>query len=1185
MRKAFVFAGLAAATLSFVGCNKEADFARNSRKVEIVLSDIDTRTVNNGMETEWNAGDELSVFNAPAGTSTWSSNIKFTVQDASANRATGEVELTADAYDWYAFYPYTSKIPNPTTLNPEGSTYERSGYSTVGGQFQTQKMDDNKEHLAGVKVPVFGNVKNVPAGETPVIEMKNAASVVRFKVVNAQEEEIKVLSVKFTAPEDIVGTYYIDFSGTEPSFVGSGDNYVFDNVMVTNAAPSGIAPDSNADYYAVIKPFTAAAGAKLKVEVEAETVDGSKKGTATKEITLSAATEFKAGHIKLLNIPFDAAMTGVTAMAIPYEQAFAEGAGDFTIDNVIGSGIWTPGSNSGNHFMKGTSYLGGTNTEGESWLISPEIDATTVENGVKLSFKQCVNKYFGDVTKEATLWAREKGGEWEQFTITYPTPNGTWSAFEEQVVDLSAFKGKTFQFAFKYVGHSTGAGTWEVMDIHVTDAVVTAAFNAELPGADESLSLTVPATTTSVTINVTGNVAWTASASDGATVAPASGEGAGTVTVSFPANTDSTPKEYSVTVSTENAAIIAAGGDEFVFTITQEAASTEAKEYPFEESFADSQGDFTIDNKYLDEGLTYVWKHDASNKYMKASAYAGSNKKSESWLISPLVDMAGATEPMLYFSQCINKFFGDVAQEATVWIKEEGGEWAQLTISYPEITSGNWSKMTDYTVDIKSYAGKKVQVAFKYTSTTDHAGTWEIKNFKLKEAVSGPVDPTFTVPATLTIEEGKTAKINVTTNTDGAITFTSASTAVATVAADGTVTGVAAGTTTITVAAAATSAFNAASATVAVTVTEAGLQDFTWDLTQASYDKASASSVKWINDAATMETTQAAGATACNNYLGGDKTSTRFYSKNSLIFTPATGVSIVKVVYTATTEGYASALANSTWTNATAVASGTEVVITPTDCTTAFSAVLGGTSGASSVKVYYTGTPVVVTLASITLSNPKTELIKGAEFDFGGTVTAHYSDGTTQDVTSAAQFTGYEMNTAGTYTVTVSYTEKGVTKTATYTLTVIVPTGGGTDILNQAFTGISGSVYTDFSGKIGASGAVYAGQCAGSNQSIQLRSKNDNCGIVTTDTGGKAKKVTVTWESHTMEGRTLNIYGKNTAYTSASDLYDEAKQGTLLGSVTCGTSTEVTISGDYTYIGFRSAADAMYLSEVKIVWE
>ena len=673
-------------------------------------------------------------------------------------------------------------------------------------------------------------------------------------------------------------------------------------------------------------------------------------------------------------------------------------------------------------------------------------------------------------------------------------------------------------------------------------------------------------------------------ASEGVTAAPTSGSGAGTIAVSFPANTDPTEKYYSLKVVTDNAALVDAGEEEFVIDITQAAASTEAKAYPYEETFATSQGDFTINNVTLGEGLTYVWKHDSSNKYMKASAYAGSNKESESWLISPLVDLTSATEPRLYFSQCINKFFGNVAEEATVWIKEEGGEWAQLTISYPEITSGNWSKMTDYSVDIKSYVGKKVQVAFKYTSSTTAAGTWEIKNFKLDEAASGPVDPELTVSSSITVEEGKTATISVTTNSDGEKTWSTSDATVATVS-NGVVTGVKPGSATITLSIAATANFNTKSATIPVTVTEAGLQDFTWDLTQASYDKASASSVKWINDAATMETTQASGATACNNYLGGDKTSTRFYSKNSLIFTPATGVTIIKVVYTATTEGYASTLANSTWTNATAVASGTEVVITPTDRTTAFSAVLGGTTGASSVKVYYTGTPVVVTLASITLSNPKTELIKGAEFDFGGTVTAHYSDGTTQDVTSEAQFSGYEMNTAGTYTVTVSYTEKGVTQTATYNLTVIVPTGGGTDILNQEFTGISGSNYTDFSGKIGTSGAVYAGQCAGSNSSIQLRSKNSNCGIVTTDTGGKAKKVTVTWESHTMEGRTLNIYGKNTAYSSASDLYDDAKQGTLLGSVTYGTSTEVTISGDYTYIGFRSAADAMYLSEIKIVWE
>lgn len=1180
MKKALFFAGLAAAALSLVGCNKEADYAGHGRKVEIVLSDVATRTVNYGMSTEWKSGDGLSVFTAPTGTTNWSSNIKFTVQDASANRAAGEVELTADAYDWYAFYPYTSQIPNPTTLNPEGSSHERSGYVTVGGQAQVQKSDDNKEHLAGTKVPVFGNVKNVPADEMPVIEMKNATSVACFKVTNALEEGVRILSVKFTAPEDIVGTYYIDFSGTAPAFVASGDTYVYDNVTVTNSDPSSIAPDSNGEFYAVIKPFTAEAGAKLTVEVEAESADGAKKATATKEVTLTAATEFKPGFIKTLNIPFDVALEEAVPQELPYSEPFkGVGIGEFSIDNVsLPSALtyaWTYDSRYG---MKASAFVNGTAYLTESWLVSPLIDLPSAAQP-QLSFKHAVNQ-FASVAKakeEATVWARVKGGEWTKLEVNYPADLG-WTFVESGAIDLSDFAGNLVQIGFKYTSTADKAGTWEIQDFLVQDATVPE-FGVE------QTTFEVAANVTSVTVNVTGNVAWTVQdASEGVTAAPTSGSGAGTIAVSFPANTDPTEKYYSLKVVTDNAALVDAGEEEFVIDITQAAASTEAKAYPYEETFATSQGDFTINNVTLGEGLTYVWKHDSSNKYMKASAYAGSNKESESWLISPLVDLTSATEPRLYFSQCINKFFGNVAEEATVWIKEEGGEWAQLTISYPEITSGNWSKMTDYSVDIKSYVGKKVQVAFKYTSSTTAAGTWEIKNFKLDEAVTGPVDPELTVSPSITVEEGKTATISVTTNSDGEKTWSTSDATVATVS-NGVVTGVKPGSATITLSIAATANFNTKSATIPVTVTEAGLQDFTWDLTQASYDKASASSVKWINDAATMETTQASGATACNNYLGGDKTSTRFYSKNSLIFTPATGVTIIKVVYTATTEGYASTLANSTWTNATAVASGTEVVITPTDRTTAFSAVLGGTTGASSVKVYYTGTPVVVTLASITLSNPKTELIKGAEFDFGGTVTAHYSDGTTQDVTSEAQFSGYEMNTAGTYTVTVSYTEKGVTQTATYTLTVIVPTGGGTDILNQEFTGISGSNYTDFSGKIGTSGAVYAGQCAGSNSSIQLRSKNNNCGIVTTDTGGKAKKVTVTWESHTMEGRTLNIYGKNTAYSSATDLYDEAKQGTLLGSVTYGTSTEVTISGDYTYIGFRSAADAMYLSEIKIVWE
>ena len=141
-----------------------------------------------------------------------------------------------------------------------------------------------------------------------------------------------------------------------------------------------------------------------------------------------------------------------------------------------------------------------------------------------------------------------------------------------------------------------------------------------------------------------------------------------------------------------------------------------------------------------------------------------------------------------------------------------------------------------------------------------------------------------------------------------------------------------------------------------------------------------------------------------------------------------------------------------------------------------------------------------------------------------------------------------------------------------------------TDVLDRELTGVSGTTYQSWEGKTSNSGAVYAGQSAGGNESIQLRSSNSNSGIITTASGGTVSSISVVWNSNTMEGRTLNIYGKSSAYSSPTELYNSSNQGTLLGTIVCGTSTEIEISGNYEYIGMRSASGAMYLEEIDIVW-
>ena len=140
------------------------------------------------------------------------------------------------------------------------------------------------------------------------------------------------------------------------------------------------------------------------------------------------------------------------------------------------------------------------------------------------------------------------------------------------------------------------------------------------------------------------------------------------------------------------------------------------------------------------------------------------------------------------------------------------------------------------------------------------------------------------------------------------------------------------------------------------------------------------------------------------------------------------------------------------------------------------------------------------------------------------------------------------------------------------------------DTLTRETSGISSgtTTYSSWSAS-GTSGAVYSGQSAGGNDSIQLRSNNNNSGIVTTTSGGKISNVSVVWQDSTANGRTLNIYGKNSTYSSPSDLYG-SNSGTLIGTIVYGTSTELNITGDYTFVGVRSSDGALYLSSITFTW-
>lgn len=173
----------------------------------------------------------------------------------------------------------------------------------------------------------------------------------------------------------------------------------------------------------------------------------------------------------------------------------------------------------------------------------------------------------------------------------------------------------------------------------------------------------------------------------------------------------------------------------------------------YSNSFNKGIGDFTIDNKVMNDPLTWVWNHDASYQCMKASAYVdGKNYESESWLISPVIDLSGKTSAYLTFEHATNFFnTSTLGDDASVYAKEEGaGDWTKVTgVTYP--SSQGWTFVDAGDIDISAYAGKKMQFAFVYKSSSSKAGTWEVKNVVVKDEAEEVVPPTPTPEGTIVL--------------------------------------------------------------------------------------------------------------------------------------------------------------------------------------------------------------------------------------------------------------------------------------------------------------------------------------------------------------------------------------------------------------------------------------------------
>lgn len=248
------------------------------------------------------------------------------------------------------------------------------------------------------------------------------------------------------------------------------------------------------------------------------------------------------------------------------------------------------------------------------------------------------------------------------------------------------------------------------------------------------------------------------------------------------------------------------------------------------------------------------------------------------------------------------------------------------------------------------------------------------------------------------------------------------------------------------------------------------------------------------------------------------------------------------------------------------------------------------------IKVWKTSDLTVTTPAPVLSATPATTTVAATATSVTWTITSN----TDWTITPGAGVTPSTTSGNGNAEVTLSFAANESSDAVTYTATAtadgcpdvtitITQNGTGssstiTDELTAALFTATSTTYADFSNVAATSSARYAGNSAKSSSGgIQMRSKNSNSGIVSTVSGGRVKSVTITVESGS---NTIDVYGSNTAYTGAGDLYatgEGANQGTKIGSLTA-TGT-ITFTDEYAYVGIRSNNGAIYVTKVEIEWE
>jgi len=469
--------------------------------------------------------------------------------------------------------------------------------------------------------------------------------------------------------------------------------------------------------------------------------------------------------------------------ALPYTQLFSTAFGTYMTYSVLGDDqFWKIDYNSA--VMTGHEKIGDEHFyyENEDWLISSPVKLTDVDH-VKAIVSYAA-QYNGPSSNDVTMQVSSNyeygtdptAATWTELPVTYPNTSG-WT-FTEVESSLDEFLGQTVTVAIKFVSSAAASRTFEVQSISIVQGEASDVPTPPTPGEGEGSGTADDPYNVAAGISQQGNgvVGWVqgyivgavkngpTSVSSNADINwaepfdlatnvliaddPTCNEVTQCIIVNLPSgkplraqvnlmdNPGNLGKRLAVNGKLRayfgQAGLRDSEGTEADFVL--EGGDTPTPPTPgetiFSETFANGQGDFTIQDVEL-AGLSYVWNYMTSYHCMKANGYYQGAHATESWLVSPQIDLTNVSNATLKFDHAVafasaeGSFFimvsTDYAGDVTT------ATWTELNIgSWPEPNS-SWV-FEGASADMSSFVGQNVTIAFKYTSTTDVCPAWEVKN-------------------------------------------------------------------------------------------------------------------------------------------------------------------------------------------------------------------------------------------------------------------------------------------------------------------------------------------------------------------------------------------------------------------------------------------------------------------------